>query len=162
DADLSAAPPRSYMMEEGIMAIVQESYDHTLDAPPAANPSTGSGDASEQAAASATAQPVAPLPDEEYYPSAPEPRRARRARSLGVALVLVGLLLLAIQLFGRGFGFGNVGSLTLVDQTLPGNRIELSAAASDVEVRPWNRNEIHVEAIQRGGARGDYTVDVAR
>ena len=77
-----------------------------------------------------------------------------------MALVLVGLLLLAFQLFGREVGFGGTGSITLVDQDYQGNRIELSAAASDVEIRPGSGSRIHVEAIQRGGSQGDYKVDV--
>jgi DUF4097 and DUF4098 domain-containing protein YvlB len=125
----------------------QEIYDRTLDEPAVPEPGGPS-------------QPATALPDEAYYRRAPEPRRARRASGLGAALVLVGLLLLAFQLFGRGEGFGNPGSLTLADKTLPGNRIELSAAASDVEVRPWDGSGIHVEATQHGGSRGDYTVDI--
>jgi hypothetical protein len=121
------------------MMTDQETYDRTLDAPP---------------------QPVAPLPNEPYYQRPPEPQPARRPSGLGVALVLVGLLLLAFQLFGGGVGFGGSGSITLVDQDYQGNRIELSAAASDVEIRPGDDSRIHVEAIQHGGSRGDYQVDV--
>jgi hypothetical protein len=55
---------------------------------------------------------------------------------------LVGLLLLAFQLFGRGVAFGGTGSITLVDQDYQGNRIELSAAASDVEIRPGSGSRI--------------------
>ena len=112
----------------------QETYDRTLDAPP---------------------QPGASLPNEPYYQ---RPQPARRAGGLGAVLVLVGLLLLAFQLFGRGL-IGGSGSITLVDQDYQGSRIELSAAASDVEIRPGG-SRIHVEAIQRGGSRGDYQVDV--
>jgi Putative adhesin len=123
----------------------QETYDRTLDA---------------DGAPSAPPRPAVPLPNEPYYQRPPELRRAPRAKGLGVALVLVGLLLLAFQLFGRGSAFGGSSSITLVDQDYQGNRIELSAAASDVEIRPGAGNRIHVEAIQRGGSRGDYQVDV--
>ena len=117
----------------------QETYDPTLDAPPAAPP------------------------NEDYYRQPGAPRRNGRARGLGVALVLVGILLLAFQIFGRGIPFGSaVGAITLIDKTLPGNRIELVAAASDVEVRTWDGAQIRVEATQRGGARGDYTIDVTQ
>lgn len=122
----------------------QETYDHTLDAP--APPSA--------------AQPAVPLPNEPYYQRATAPRRTPRRRGLGVALVLVGLLLLSFQLFGRGVAFGGASSSTLVDQDYPGNRIELSAAASDVEIRPGSGSRIHVEAIQRGGAQGDYQINI--
>jgi hypothetical protein len=82
---------------------------------------------------------------------------------LGVALVLVGIVLLAFQVVGRGLPFGvPIGSTSLVDQTLPGNRIELTASSSDVEVRTWSGSGIHIEAIQHGGSRGDYNVDVTQ
>src|SRR4029079_8255971 len=95
-----------------------------------------------------------------YYQLPSQPRNAPRARGLGIALVLVGLLLLAFQLFGRGVNIGNVGSITLVDSDYQGNRIELSVAASDVEIRPGSGSSIHIEAIQRGGSAGDYQVSV--
>jgi len=117
----------------------QETYDRTLDAPP---------------------QESMALPNEPYYQRPPAPQPARRASGLGVALVLVGLLLLAFQLFGGGLAFGGAGSITLVDQEYQGNRIELSATASDVEIRPGDDSRIHIEAIQRGGSRGDYRIDV--
>ena len=118
----------------------QETYDRTLDPP----------------------RPPAALPNEPYYQRPPAPQRAPRAKGLGIALVVVGLLLLAFQLFGRGFALGSSSSITLVDQEYQGNRIELSATASDVEIRPGEGSRIHVEAIQHGGSRGDYQVDVAR
>src|SRR6188508_3070118 len=121
----------------------QETYDRTLDAP-----------------ASAPVQPAGLLPNEPYYQRLPQPQRAARPKGLGVALVVVGLLLLAFQVFGSDVGFGGTGSITLVDQDYPGNRIELSAAASDVEIRPGSGSSIHIEAIQRGGSEGDYKVDV--
>jgi hypothetical protein len=121
----------------------QETYDRTLDAP-----------------AGAPASPAGPLPNEPYYQRPPQPQRAPRPKGLGVALVVVGLLLLAFQVFGGDVGIGSAGSITLVDQDYQGNRIELSAAASDVEIRPGSGSSIHIEAIQRGGSEGDYKVDV--
>ena len=54
-----------------------------------------------------TAPPAAPLPSEPYYQGPP----ARRGRvGLGLALVVVGVLLLAAQLLG-GVGFGGGGIL---------------------------------------------------
>ncbi len=122
----------------------QETYDRTVEPPSLPPPGTPAAVA---------------LPNEPYYQQSPPRRRARNA-SLGVALVLVGLALLAFQVFGRGVSFGGGGSISLVDQRLAGNRIELTAAASDVEVRVWDGSDIRIEATQRGGSRGDYTVEV--
>jgi hypothetical protein len=123
----------------------QEIYDRALDAPaPPAN----------------NAPVQAPtLPDEPYY-RRPLPRRGARNASLGVALVLVGLVLLAFQVLGSSLPIGG-GTIPLVDQRLAGNRLELTAAASDVEVRSWNGSDIRVEATQRGGSRGDYSINVS-
>ena len=126
----------------------QETYDRTLDAPAALE-------------GSALPTQPRPLPDEEYYRGAPEPRRGGRA-GLGIALLLVGLLLLAALLLGRGLSFGGGGSATLVDQTLPGSRIELSTSSGDVQVRTWRGPDIRVEVTQQGGSSGEYTVDVSR
>jgi DUF4097 and DUF4098 domain-containing protein YvlB len=122
----------------------QETYDRTVD-PPSLPPPGARG--------------AVALPNEPYYQQNPPNRRARNA-SLGVALVLVGLALLAFQVFGHTVPIGGSGTIPLVDQRLPGDRIELTAAASDVEVRVWNGSDIRVEATQRGGSRGDYTIDV--
>jgi hypothetical protein len=127
------------------MMTDQETYDRTLDAPQPA---------------SVAPQPGGQLPNEPYYQRPPQPQRAARPKGLGVALVLVGLLLLAFQVFGGGASFGGAGNITLVDQDYQGNRIELSAAASDVEIRPGSGSSIHIQAIQRGGSQGDYKVDV--
>jgi hypothetical protein len=122
------------------MMTDQETYDRTLDPP----------------------QPSGALPNEPYYQRPPAPQRAPRAKGLGIALVVVGLMLLAFQLLGGGLAIGSSSSITLVDQEYQGSRIELSAAASDVEIRPGDGSGIHVQAIQRGGSRGDYQVDVAQ
>src|SRR5690349_23925409 len=135
-------PARAAINKETIAMTDQDIYDRTLDSP--ASP------ASEPAAV-----PVPKLPDEPYY-QRPAPRRRPRNATLGVALVLVGLVLLAFQVFGRGLPFSDGGTIPLVDQRLAGNRIELSAASSDVEVRSWDGSDIRVEATQRGGSRGDY------
>jgi hypothetical protein len=104
--------------------------------------------------------PAPHLPDEEFYRQRERPRPVGGRLGLGLVLVVVGLVLLAFQLSGRGFALGG-GTIDLVDQTLPGSRIELTAAASDVAVRIWDGPGIRVEAIQTGGSRGDYQVDVS-
>jgi DUF4097 and DUF4098 domain-containing protein YvlB len=124
----------------------QELYDHALDTP--------------ASSASDSPVPVPTLPDEPYYQQ-PAPRRSARNASLGIALVLVGLVLLAFQVFGRSLPIDNGRSIPLIDKQLAGNRIELSVAASDVEVRSWTGSDIRVEATQRGGERGDYNIDVS-
>jgi hypothetical protein len=124
----------------------QETYDHKLD-----TPAPPTSDAAVEAPT---------LPNEPYYQQ-PVPRRHARNASLGVALVLVGLVLFAFQVVGRSLPINSGGTIPLIDQQLSGNRLELSAAASDVEVRSWNGSEIRVEATQRGGERGDYTIDVS-
>lgn len=126
----------------------QEIYDRSLDPP--ALPPPGSVSA-----------PAAALPNEPYY-QRPAARRGARNASLGVALVVVGLLLLAFQLLGRGVALGGGAAIPLVDQRLSANRIELTAAASDVEVRAADGTQIQIEAIQHGGSRGDYTIDVGQ
>lgn len=123
----------------------KETYDRTLDA---------------SSPASAVTQPAVPLPNEPYYQRPPRSQQAPRARGLGVALVLVGLLLLAFQLIGSDIAIDGSNSTTLIDQDYQGNRIELSVAASDVEIRPGSGSSIHIEAIQRGGSEGDYQVNV--
>src|SRR6266545_4846005 len=98
----------------------QEIYDHTLDTP--APP-----------ASSVSPVPAPTLPNEPYYQQ-PAPHHRSRNASLGIALVLVGLMLLAFQVLGHGLSFDGGDTIPLVNQQLAGNRLELSAAASDVEV----------------------------
>src|SRR5438128_1820666 len=107
----------------------------------------------------ATIPPSRP-PDEKYYRH-PVPKRSRRA-TLGAALLLVGLLWLSFELFSHGAIFGGApGSATLIDKTLSGTRLQMDVGSADVDVQPWSGQGIRVEAIQRGGSRGDYTVDVS-
>lgn len=109
---------------------------------------------------------TAPLPDEPYYQQPPAynqpmqpPARPNSARRAGIALIVVGLLWLAFTLPGRGFTlFGGGGSTTLLNETYTAQNLVMNVGSADVEVQRWNDNGIHVEATQRGGARGDYTV----
>src|SRR5437870_7312355 len=100
----------------------QETYDRTLDAAP--QPAT-------------LTTPEA-LPNEEYYRQSPGSGRSR-ASSLGLALLLVGLLWLAFALFSGSPLFSpSGGSTTLIDKTVQGNRIEMDVGSADVDVRAWN------------------------
>lgn len=126
-----------------------ETYERTPHPVPAAPPG------------GTAAAPAALLPNEEYYRTPPTQRPRTRSAGLGVALVIVGLVLLAFQLAGRSFSIGGGGSYTLANQQLSGNRIELLAAASDVDVQSWDGTQIKIEATQQGGARGDYDVDIS-
>ncbi|MDQ2997470.1 MAG: hypothetical protein M3R61_10490 [Chloroflexota bacterium] len=78
----------------------KETYDRTLDA---------------SSPASAVAQPAVPLPNEPYYQLPAPPHNAPRARGLGIALVLVGLLLLAFQRIGSDSAIDGSNSTTLID-----------------------------------------------
>jgi hypothetical protein len=115
----------------------QEVYDRTLDAPPAAER----------------------VPGESYDTRLDAPRRPRRRSGLGLALVVIGLVLLGFQVFGGGLLPGG-SAMKIADQTLPGDRIELTTTSADVEVRTWSGSNIHVEATQRGGSRDDYTITI--
>jgi hypothetical protein len=121
----------------------QESYNRDLDAIP------------EQ-------QMPAALPNEDYYRQAPASQRGR-AVGLGIALILGGLVWLAFMLFSQGSFFGGAAGRTrLIDRTLMGSRIEMDVGSADVDIRPWDGQGIHIEAVQRGGSPGDHTVDIVQ
>jgi hypothetical protein len=113
----------------------QETYDRTLDPPAAAEPLT--------------------LPNEEYYRQ-PAPRQVSGAARLGKLLVLIGLIWLAAELIGYGFGTGQ--SSTRIPAPLPNNRIELLLGAGDVEIVTGNSSEVVIETTHYGLWRGDPLV----
>lgn len=98
----------------------------------------------------------AQMPNEPYYQRRASPRRRGAA---GAVLILVGLIWLGFAY--RGQPPGAAGGTALVDQTLAGSRLEVSVGSSDVAIRTWDGSGIRVQAIQRGGSPGDYTVDVS-
>lgn len=102
-----------------------------------------------------------PLPNEPYY-QRQAPQRTNGARRAGIALIVVGLLWLALQLPGPFIGFGHGRSIELLDQTYPAARLEMDVGAADVIVEHWSGEGLRVEAVQRGGARGDVDVQVDR
>lgn len=119
----------------------QQTYDRSLDEP-------------------ADVRPPVDLPDEPYYRQPPPPPAATprgRAR-LGALLLLAGLLWLVFEL---AWGRAGVGSSTVLDRVFDGaSRIELDAGSADVQVRTWDGEGIRVAAVQRGGDRDDYQIDV--
>lgn len=129
----------------------QETYNRAAGAGPAPYPQAAT-EASHMTASSTL------LPDEEYYRQTPPGPKPRGGMSVGMALILIGLLWLALSV-GRGPLFGG-GRTTLIDRTLPGSRVELEAGSADVTIRPWNEPGIQVRAFQQGGSSGDYAVDI--
>lgn len=100
------------------------------------------------------------LPNEPYYQQ-PNVGNRNARRKLGIALIVTGLLLLP----SAGFRFNALpgfGSTTIVDKTFTGSRLEMNVGSGDVELRPSDDAEIHVIAIQRGGARDTYAVDASQ
>src|SRR5689334_6479183 len=93
------------------------------------------------------------LPNEEYYRPHPETYRARNGSRLGIALLLVGLVWLAVQLLLQNLFAGHSsGDKPFSGQTLSGNQIEMDVGSSDVEVHGWNNAGIKVEARYQGGS----------
>lgn len=127
----------------------QETYNRGLDEQPAA--------ASQPPAAPAGGGSPTRLPDEPYYQQAPAARP--RNRGVGMALVVVGVIWLLSIVLGGGL-FGSGPSDKLIDETLPGSRLEMNVGSGDVEIRPWRGQGIHVQAFRRGGSEGDHTVEV--
>src|SRR5262245_21113743 len=127
DAPSGVQIPGRWVMNE------QETYNPELDEQPATAPPPS--------AVPAASAPPARLPDEPYYRQ-PPPTRPRN-RGLGIAMVVVGLIwLMSIALDGSIFGGGH--SVKLLDQTLPGSRIEMNVGSGDVEIRPWRGQGIQV------------------
>src|SRR5262245_30645738 len=95
---ISTRHDRAIIAQETLVMNNQETYDQALDAPPPTS------DAPAQAPT---------LPDEPYYRQ-PAPRRGTRNASLGVALVLVGLVLLAFQVLGSSLPIGSGSTIPLL------------------------------------------------
>jgi DUF4097 and DUF4098 domain-containing protein YvlB len=95
------------------------------------------------------------LPDEDYYRQPPAPRQTGTTRRLGMLLLIVGLIWLAIELFGYGPFYGTSQDSRLIGAPLPGNRIELDLGSADVDVQRGNDRDIHIETTQRGVWQGD-------
>lgn len=117
---------------------------------------------SERAPESVGGQPAppAPLPNEAYYRRPPAPAQRANTKWLGIALIVIGVIGLGSALSGRSLFWGGLKSIELADEVFPGKRIAMSVGSSDVEVQPWDQQDIRVEVIQHGGSRGDYTVEI--
>jgi DUF4097 and DUF4098 domain-containing protein YvlB len=121
---------------------------------------TGSTPYTEPAGVPTMPAPATPLPNEPYYRQNAPPERSRRGMNLGMALILIGLVWLALTV-GEGTLFGGaLNRMTLVNETLSGDRIELDVGSADVKIRPWDKPDVQVQAFQQGGSRGDYSVDI--
>jgi hypothetical protein len=126
----------------------------------------------EQQETSSRAQETAPpssaphgLPNEAYY-RAPLAQPARNNRSLGAALVIVGLIWLMTSWLPGLPGIGIFGShdVAVVDQTVQANRLVLDAGSADVELKGSDSEGIRVRALGSNGAADDFSVvlDTAR
>jgi DUF4097 and DUF4098 domain-containing protein YvlB len=99
--------------------------------------------------------PPARLPDEEYYRRPRAPKSSGSASRLGAALVIAGLIWLAVELIGYGPFFGGAGDVTRIAGPLPNNRIELDLGRGDVTILPGSEQEIRVETTQYGLWQGN-------
>lgn len=104
----------------------------------------------------------ASVPNEEHY------RQLARSRqwtfiSLRMALLLIVLVSLpACTFFSGNSSVSSSGSISLVDKTVQGNRLEMDVDNGDVDVRTGSDSGIHVQAVQTGGTAGDFIVDVSQ
>ena len=103
--------------------------------------------------------PTPQLPNEPYYQRMQ--RRPVNRRPLAIALIIVGLIWLISSLPGLPlFGRMPVGESAIVDKTVAARRFVLDAGSADVELTRSNQSDIHVVALQRGGAANDFTVNL--
>ncbi len=125
----------------------QETYDRSLDAAPAQH-----NDRS----------PIEHLPNEPYYHQQPGVGRQAGRRRLGVALLLIGIIWLAIAGISNGPRFSFGGSGRLFDATYASARqLEIDVPVGAVEVQTWDGSGIAVEVEYRGGSEDDYAINVS-
>jgi hypothetical protein len=108
------------------------------------------------------AVPPAPpqLPNEPYY-RRKQSHTANR-RPLAIALIIVGLIWLLSASLPSAPWFGQIsaGESTIVDQTITARRFVLDAGSADVELTHGTQPTIHIEALQRGGATNEFSVNL--
>lgn len=102
-----------------------------------------------QSTAAPAPLPPTTLPNEEYYRRS-NPSRTQRRRKLGGVLVLIGSIWLVIQLVSGSLSHESTKNVTLIDQTLNGDRIEIDVGTANVEIQVWDQADIHVAAFQSG------------
>ena len=110
-----------------------------------------------------TIPPQPAIPNEAYYLHHDKPQPPNR-RSLGIALVVVGLIWL-FTAWSPGlhlFSLGGHGSTTLLDRTVTASQIQLDAGAADVEIVRGSAENIRVEAIREGGSDSDFTINLVQ
>jgi hypothetical protein len=116
----------------------------------------------EQTSSRATIPPQAATPNEPYYLN--RDKRPPNRRSLGIALVVVGLIWL-FTTWSPGlhiFSFGSRGTETVFDRTIAATQIQLDAGAADVEIVRGSGEDIRIEAIREGGSDQDYNVNLVQ
>jgi hypothetical protein len=101
------------------------------------------------------------LPQEAYYQRGRAERTSRS--SLGLALVVIGLIWLAVTVVpGRPIpGAPEPSPGVVVDQSLPGRRLVIDAGSADVEIGRTSAGQIHVVAERSGGSDGDFQVQIS-
>jgi hypothetical protein len=101
----------------------------------------------------------AAVPNEPYYLNR-DTQQSPNRRSLGIALIVVGMIWLVTMWTPtvRPFSFGAHGNETILDRTTTGEQFVLDAGSADVELIRGSGSDIRIEAIRDGGNSDDYQV----
>ncbi|HMO59109.1 MAG TPA: DUF4097 family beta strand repeat-containing protein [Roseiflexaceae bacterium] len=107
---------------------------------------------------------VPALPDEPYYRHAHERPRFDTRLLIGVALVVLGLVLLSRSLLPMPNLFGSIGGSerVVIEETFAASAIRVDAGSADVIIEPAGGDQAWVRATQRGGGAGDFAVQINR
>jgi predicted membrane protein len=105
-------------------------------------------------------QPAA-VPNETYYLNR-DAQQSPNRRSLGIALIVVGMIWLVTMWTPTisPFSFGALGSETILDHTTTGEQFVLDAGSADVQLVHGSGSDIRIEAIRDGGDSDDYQVNI--
>ncbi len=100
-------------------------------------------------------------PERAYQGRMPRERSTRS--SVGMALVVIGLIWLAVSIVPGMPLFGIPGGQeTVADQRVSGRHLMLDAGSADVEITRAGDDQIHVVLVQRGGDQNDADVDIVQ